>query len=154
MDVRSWVPKDLATRTVELETAVGRRGFGTIRSVSEYLLPSFVYLRLEQALPRPGAQEHYNRDIGASWSYCPQSKEMVTYDTKEVAIQKSEFVRDWNLGGAMWWESSGDKTGSDSLIATVFDTLKSCGRGIEYKENVLRYPESKYDNLRDGFPNN
>jgi chitinase len=79
---------------------------------------------------------------------------MVTYDTKEVAIQKSEFVRDWNLGGAMWWESSGDKTGSDSLIATVFDTLQSCGKGIEYKENVLRYPESKYDNLRDGFPNN
>jgi chitinase len=44
---------------------------------------------------------------------------MVTYDTKDVAIQKSEFVRDWNLGGAMWWESSGDKTGPDSLIGTV-----------------------------------
>jgi GH18 family chitinase len=44
---------------------------------------------------------------------------MVTYDTKEVAIQKSEFVRDWHLGGAMWWESSGDKSGPDSLIATV-----------------------------------
>jgi GH18 family chitinase len=44
---------------------------------------------------------------------------MVTYDTKEVAIQKSEFVRDWNLGGAMWWESSGDKAGPDSLIGTV-----------------------------------
>jgi GH18 family chitinase len=48
---------------------------------------------------------------------------MVTYDTKEVAIQKSEFVRDWNLGGAMWWESSGDKAGADSLIGTVSKLL-------------------------------
>jgi len=44
---------------------------------------------------------------------------MVTYDTKEVAIQKSEFIRDWNLGGAMWWESSADKAGPESLIGTV-----------------------------------
>ncbi|KAF2427714.1 glycoside hydrolase family 18, chitinase [Tothia fuscella] len=107
-----------------------------------------------KALPRPGAQEHYNKGLGASWSYCPSSKEMVTYDTKEVALQKSEFVRDWQLGGAMWWESSGDKAGPESLIATVHDKLKSCHGGIQQKQNVLNYPQSKYDNLRAGFPNN
>ncbi|RDI84157.1 hypothetical protein Vi05172_g6030 [Venturia inaequalis] len=103
-----------------------------------------------KALPRPGAQEHHNAHIGASWSYCPTSKEMVTYDTPPVVQQKSEFIRDWQLGGAMWWESSGDKPGADSLIALTYDQLAGCGMGIENRENVIACPESKYDNLRNG----
>jgi chitinase len=51
----------------------------------------------------------------------------------------------------MWWESSGDKPGSDSLIALTYDRLAGCGPGIENRENVIAYPESKYDNLRNGL---
>lgn len=49
----------------------------------------------------------------------------------------------------MWWESSGDKPGSDSLIDTVFTGLSE--GGIEYCENQLDYPQSKYDNLKRKF---
>jgi chitinase len=74
---------------------------------------------------------------------------MVTYDTKPVALQKCSFIREWQLGGAMWWESSGDKAGDESLITTVHGALSD---GVEYRENVLVYPGSKYENLKKGFP--
>ena len=44
---------------------------------------------------------------------------MVSYDTSEIAKQKAEYIKEGNLGGAMWWESSGDKRGEESLIGTV-----------------------------------
>jgi chitinase len=74
----------------------------------------------------------------------------VTYDTKLVAKQKVDYIKNGHLGGAMWWESSGDKPGADSLIDTVFTGLAD--GGIEYSENQLDYPQSKYDNLRNKFP--
>lgn len=44
---------------------------------------------------------------------------MVSYDNTEVAERKTGYIRDERLGGAMWWESSGDKQGDMGLIATV-----------------------------------
>jgi chitinase len=72
----------------------------------------------------------------------------VTYDTKPVAKQKVDYIKNGHLGGAMWWESSGDKQGTDSLIDTVFNGL---GGELEYCENELDYPQSKYNNLRNKF---
>lgn len=72
-----------------------------------------------KALPKPGAQEHVDKKIGASWSYDAGAKTMVTYDNKEMAGQKTQYIKDKHLGGAMFWESSGDKKGGDSLIGTV-----------------------------------
>jgi chitinase len=73
----------------------------------------------------------------------------VTYDTKPVAKQKVDYIKNGHLGGAMWWESSGDKDGADSLISTVFAGLAD--GGIEDCENQLDYPQSKYDNLKNKF---
>jgi len=106
-----------------------------------------------KALPRPGAREVYDKALGASWSYDDGAKHMVSYDTREVAMQKTDYVRHMGLGGAMWWESSGDKAGHESLIETVFvGLMKPGGPGIEKKENHLEYPESKYENLKNQFP--
>jgi chitinase len=44
---------------------------------------------------------------------------MVSYDTKQLSVQKTDFIKSNHLGGAMWWESSGDKDGDKSLISTV-----------------------------------
>jgi chitinase len=104
-----------------------------------------------KALPRPGAQEQHDHSLAASWSYDASTKEMVTYDTKPIAQQKVSLIKDWQLGGAMWWESSADKAGSESLISTVYDGLRGCGK-IEYRENEVDFPASKYDNLKAGFP--
>ncbi|KAI4109260.1 MAG: hypothetical protein L6R37_000691 [Teloschistes peruensis] len=103
-----------------------------------------------KALPKPGAQEHVDKKIGASWSYDAGAKTMVTYDNKEMAGQKTQYIKDKHLGGAMFWESSGDKTGGDSLIGTVVHGLGS----MDKTNNKLDYPNSKYDNIKGGMPGN
>jgi chitinase len=106
-----------------------------------------------KALPKPGAREFHDRQLGSSWSYDPQSRHMVSYDSRDVALQKTDYVKHHGLGGAMWWESSGDKSGHDSLIETVYVHLEKPGsKGIERRENCLEYPQSKFENLRKGFP--
>ncbi|ERF72466.1 hypothetical protein EPUS_07923 [Endocarpon pusillum Z07020] len=108
-----------------------------------------------KALPRPGAVEYHDCDgkeaCGASWSYCPTTKMMVSYDTPGMVREKAAFVRERGLGGGMWWESSGDKAGEASLVATFVDALGGT-QVLEEERNCLHYPESKYENLRNGFP--
>lgn len=48
----------------------------------------------------------------------------MSYDTAEMAVQKTGFIRDNGLGGAMWWESSADKKGEQSIIGNVSDALR------------------------------
>jgi chitinase len=101
-----------------------------------------------KVLPRPNATEHYDKSIGASYSYDHDSKLFVSYDTKEAAVDKVEYIKQQRLGGAMWWESSGDKPGEESLIRLVHQHLGK----IEQSINQMDYPESKYDNLKNQFP--
>jgi len=100
-----------------------------------------------KALPLAGAEERYDREAGASYSYDPQKKHLVTYDTLEMAREKTRWLKDEGLGGAMWWESSGDKSGEGSLIAGVVGELGALEKG----KNCLEYPQSKYENLKNGF---
>ncbi|MCJ1467270.1 hypothetical protein MMC07_005894 [Pseudocyphellaria aurata] len=101
-----------------------------------------------KALPQDGAKENVCNEVVASWSYDPEKRVMVSYDTKEIAERKATFIKNEGLGGAMWWESSADKQGDESLIGTVV----RCLQDLDRSHNTLSYPESKYDNLRNGFP--
>jgi chitinase len=52
----------------------------------------------------------------------------------------------------MWWEVSADRPQTDprSLIALAVRTLGGPnGNGMEQVRNVLNYPDSPYDNIRD-----
>lgn len=100
-----------------------------------------------KTLPLPSAQVHYDDDAGASYSYDSGKRQLVTFDTKEMAAKKAEWVKRHGLGGAMWWESSADRTGGESLIGSVVNCLGT----LDHKRNCLDYPESKYENLRKGF---
>jgi chitinase len=106
-----------------------------------------------KALPLPGFDIHVDEEAGASYCYQPTSKKMVTFDTLAIAQRKASWIRNKGLGGAMWWESSGDKSGDQSIIRTVVQDLGgSRGERMDRETNCLDYPETKYDNLRGGFP--
>lgn len=80
---------------------------------------------------------------------------MVTYDTPAIAAQKAEYIKQNRLGGAMWWETSGDlpASNSDSLIRVVTNGLGGNGlQRLEQLPNVLHYPTSRYQNIRRGMP--
>ncbi|KAH0599066.1 hypothetical protein MHUMG1_03181 [Metarhizium humberi] len=104
-------------------------------------------------LPLEGSEEFSDDQAQASYCYSAANRKLVSYDTAPMAKTKAEYVKQRALGGAMWWESSGDKSGSDSLISTVVETFggPDC---LQKLDNCITYPETKYDNLRDGFPNN
>jgi chitinase len=100
-----------------------------------------------KALPLPGAEERYDEEARATYSYDPARRHLVTYDTPWMARKKAEWIKRHGLGGAMWWESSGDKKGEQSLIGNVVGILGP----MEQTKNCLDYPQSKFGNLRDGI---
>ncbi|KAF1365661.1 glycoside hydrolase [Lizonia empirigonia] len=105
-----------------------------------------------KALPIEGASVLNDLSVGASWSYDERSKLMVSYDTPQMVAMKANMVKEMGLGGAMYWESSGDQKGEGSLISTFVKSIGGLG-ALDQTPNVLEYPASKYDNLRAGFPN-
>ena len=116
-----------------------------------------------KALPQAGAEE-VNETLadggcGASWSYDAANRTMITYDTVEMSKVKAQYVIDKGLAGGMWWESSADKGGKEanagegSLIGTFVEAVAGPDAGGLLKsENAIDYPESQYDNLKAGFP--
>lgn len=96
-------------------------------------------------LPKPGAKEYYDEQRGASWSYDAETKEFVTYDSPDVVNLKSQYIKDNQLGGAMFWELSADiKEGDKSLVNTVYNNL---GSQLNSVKNHILYPLSRYDNI-------
>ena len=81
---------------------------------------------------------------------------MVSYDNVAMGEMKLDFIKQHQLGGGMWWETSGDKGGKaankadGSLIGTFVEGVGGPS-ALDQSANVLDYPDSKYDNLRTGF---
>jgi chitinase len=71
-----------------------------------------------KVLPLGGAEVHELQELGAAYSYDPNKKMMISYDTPSATKKKASYIKSKNLGGGMWWETSGDKD-KDSLIKTV-----------------------------------
>ncbi|KAH0208617.1 chitinase, partial [Aureobasidium melanogenum] len=106
-----------------------------------------------KSLPRPGAIENCDQQMIACWSYDSLNKLMVTYETSYSASAKADYIKQRKLGGAIWWESSGDRTDDRSIINSVVDKLRLAGADqMDNTLNLLQYPSSKYDNVRNGFP--
>jgi chitinase len=74
-------------------------------------------------LPQAGGTISTDNSILASWAYDASSRFLVSYDTPDIIKKKTDVIKSMGLGGGMWWESSGDKDGADSLITTVSSTL-------------------------------
>ncbi|OWY44326.1 hypothetical protein AALT_g6048 [Alternaria alternata] len=104
-------------------------------------------------LPVAGAQEYYDEEVGASYSYDEGSGTFVSYDTVAMALKKVDYIVQQKLGGAMWWEISGDRTdNAGSIVQNIIEKMRGggSGAGIESSSNWLLYPDSKFDNIRNG----
>lgn len=100
-------------------------------------------------LPLPGATVYYDKEAAATFSYDNSTGMLVSYDTVNMALRKTDWLKKTGLGGAMWWEVSGDKYDGTGLIDTVVRALGgSNGRGMQQKPNWLRYPDSQFDNIK------
>jgi chitinase len=92
-----------------------------------------------KALPVANCKVVEMPKIGASYCYDANTKYMVTYDTPNIAKQKANWIKENNLGGALFWEVSADKTGDESLVGTV---AREFGK-LEDSMNHLSYPKSE-----------
>ncbi|PNP48204.1 hypothetical protein THARTR1_10345 [Trichoderma harzianum] len=100
---------------------------------------------LYRDLPRPGATVHVNRYTISAYSYDPSTRELVSFDNVETARLKAEYLQSRGLGGAVFWEASGDRAGEESLIRTL---AREMGH-LDYSRNMLSYPESRYANIQN-----
>lgn len=103
-----------------------------------------------KALPQAGATVYYDNASVSAWSYDSSKRLMISYDTPDIIKTKGDYIVSKGLGGGMFWESSSDKTGSDSLIATLVNKLGGTG-ALEQVKNELSYPASVYDNVKNGM---
>ncbi|KAI0169292.1 glycoside hydrolase family 18 protein [Hypoxylon sp. FL1284] len=103
-----------------------------------------------KVLPKSGATEMYDDEAGASYSYDSASKELISYDNVDMVKRKITYLQDKGLGGSMFWEASGDRTDSGSLITTSFNAQGGSG-SLDSTENLLSYPDSQYDNIKNNL---
>ncbi|CCU76949.1 endochitinase class V/CH18 chitinase [Blumeria hordei DH14] len=100
-----------------------------------------------KVLPLPGSKELYDEFAQATYSYNPATRKLISYDNIFMGIEKAKWIKREGLGGAMWWESSADGLGEQSLIRAVVNNLQH----IDRRNNCLEYPASKFENLRNKF---
>lgn len=100
-------------------------------------------------LPLPGATVYYDQEAGGTYSYDNSTGMLISYDTVGMALKKTNWLKKSGLGGAMWWEVSGDKYDGSGLIDNVVASLGGKdGSGMQQQSNWLRYPDSKFDNIK------
>ena len=87
-------------------------------------------------------------EIDKNLGYDSSAQELISYDTPAEASLKATYIKNNGLGGAMYWEASSDKSGTDSIVTTVFDSFGS----LEQSQNCLSYPASQYANMVAGMP--
>ncbi|KWU46276.1 glycoside hydrolase [Rhodotorula sp. JG-1b] len=104
-----------------------------------------------KVLPLPGSTPAFDARLVAASCYNPSTREWISYDSPESAAAKATFINVNGLGGAMWWELSGDrKRGDGGLVAIVKDGMASQGP-IDSRPNWLDYGTSKWENVRKGM---
>ncbi|TAQ83876.1 hypothetical protein B7494_g7800 [Chlorociboria aeruginascens] len=101
-----------------------------------------------KVLPKAGATVSYDSQSSATYSYDTSAQEFISFDDVNQAKVKASYVINKGLGGAMFWETSADRTDSGSLISTVAGSFGA----LQQVQNLLSYPVSQYANLVAGMP--
>jgi chitinase len=120
---------------------LGKSYSGTLGDKNDYSIPFY-------NLPKAGAKVIEKPDAGALVTWDSKTKELVTLDGGYSAKLKSAYLKKQGLAGAFFWDSSGDKTGKNSLMTITKSALGS----LENTNNQLMYPSSEFVNIRNGVP--
>lgn len=99
-------------------------------------------------LPRPNAKVMTRTDLAATYTYDSKTTEYVTLDGRDSTKLKANYLKSKGLGGAFFWEAMGDKTGTSSLVRTMAESMG----GLDRSQNQLDYPNSEFDNIKNGMP--
>ncbi|RHY62676.1 hypothetical protein DYB30_009585 [Aphanomyces astaci] len=102
-----------------------------------------------KALPLPGAVEYYDNKLVAAYSYNPDTRTFVSYESPSSLEAKLAYIHQHKLGGAMFWAGDADAPAGSarSLITQTFTTFGK--DNMDFHENNLEYPTSQYDNIRN-----
>jgi chitinase len=106
---------------------------------------------LYKDIPQDDSKNHYDATLGATYYYDPISKELISYDDPRSAKQKARYIEQVNLGGAFYWDATGDREGSDSLVGIMAKSFQDRGsKPSRFPRNMLVYPDSPYKNIQNG----
>lgn len=75
-----------------------------------------------QTLPRPGAQEYVDEQVGAAFCVGGDGG-FVTYDNPQTVRMKAKYVTQNRLGGMFYWTGTADAKGPRSLVETGYNAL-------------------------------
>lgn len=116
-----------------------------------------------RALPLPGSYVMRDEKALASWTMDYAKREMVSFDSEEVAQLKGEWIKKEGFGGSMFWELSGDKNGDREGIEggpgkdpqpgkSLVKVVKEAMGELDKSPNWLKYEHSEFENMRNGMP--
>ncbi|KAH0439683.1 chitinase 1 [Colletotrichum camelliae] len=151
--VKDYTKAGIPARKINLGMPLYGRAFNNTKGMGQSYrgLPNgtlaqpgiFVY----KDLPRPGARVVWDSVVKATYSYDNRTQQLVSYDDLKSALYKQEYIKKKKLGGAMFWEASGDKMGDESIVRNMADWMGKLDRS----RNLISYPVSKYDNIRNNM---
>ena len=72
-------------------------------------------------IDKNGYTKHIDTLAGVPWLYSETAQCFISYDDQDSIKLKSQYIQQEQLGGAMFWEFSGDKY--STLLTSVYETL-------------------------------
>ncbi|KAK7928460.1 endochitinase [Apiospora marii] len=100
-----------------------------------------------KVLPLSHLDQQKDTIAGATYTHDKNSQQLISYDTPGMVKAKIDYLRSKDLGGAMFWEASGDRNDAESLIRTSYLSLGA----LRQSQNNLQYPDSTYANIAAGM---
>lgn len=88
-------------------------------------------------LPLPGTTENIDPQSVSAYCYDKKNKTFVCYDNVQTAQLKANYVKQMNLGGVMFWESSADYDAGDSKSIVAAFTNALGVNNLDRRKNSL-----------------
>ena len=162
--VQGYLAEGVPTEKINPGLAFYGRGFGTVPNENNGLYQTywgpagngtwengvFDYWDLAQNyINMNGYTSYWHDEAKVPWLYNPNTQIMISYDDAASIEEKGDYINSENLGGAMFWEFSGDKYAV--LLNTVYETLNDTTYTSVDKNNFIDMPPNT--TLHGNYPN-